>query len=127
MHAGIESSGHGHTHGPMDHGRAFALGVALNLGFVVVECVFGVMANSLALIADASHNLSDVLGLALAWGAAALARRVPSARFTYGLRSSTILAALANAVFLLVVTGGIAWEAVLRLRNPNMVDEQTVI
>lgn len=126
-HEHIEGSGHGHTHGPSDSSRAFVWGVALNLGFVAVEWLFGVMANSLALIADASHNLGDVLGLVLAWGAAALARRGPSARFTYGMRSSTILAALANAVVLLVVTGGIGWEALLRFRHPSTVDEHTVI
>ena len=107
--------------------RAFAIGVALNAGFVLVEWTFGILANSLALIADASHNLGDVLGLLLAWGAAALARRRPSPRFTYGLRSSTILAALANAALLLVITGGIAWEAILRFRNPAHIDAPVVI
>jgi len=107
--------------------RAFAIGVALNTGFVLVEWTFGVLANSLALIADASHNFGDVLGLLLAWGAAALARRRPSPRFTYGLRSSTILAALANAALLLVITGGIAWEAILRFRNPASIDAPVVI
>ena len=107
--------------------RAFALGVALNASFVLAEWIFGVLAHSLALIADASHNLGDVLGLLLAWGAAALARRLPSPRFTYGLRSSTILAALANAALLLIITGGIAWEAVLRFRNPAAVEAPVVI
>jgi cobalt-zinc-cadmium efflux system protein len=107
--------------------RAFAIGIALNGGFVVVEWVFGALTNSLALIADASHNLGDVLGLMLAWGAAALARRRPSQRFTYGLRSSTILAALANAALLLVITGGIAWEAILRFQHPAHVDAPVVI
>ena len=107
--------------------RAFAIGVALNAGFVLVEWIAGVLANSLALIADASHNLGDVLGLLLAWGAAALARRRPSSRFTYGLRSSTILAALGNAALLLVITGGIAWEAILRFRHPAQVDAPLVI
>jgi cobalt-zinc-cadmium efflux system protein len=107
--------------------RAFAIGVVLNAGFVLVEWTFGVLANSLALIADASHNLGDVLGLLLAWGAASLARRRPSPRFTYGLRSSTILAALANAALLLVITGGIAWEAILRFRNPASIDAPVVI
>ena len=124
-----------HTHSHPDsngaqaarYDRAFAIGVVLNTGFVLVEWTFGVLANSLALIADASHNLGDVLGLLLAWGAAALARRRPSARFTYGLRSSTILAALANAALLLVITGGIAWEAILRFRNPSSIDAPVVI
>ncbi len=102
----------------MDIGRAFAIGVALNTAFVVVEAAFGLVAHSLALLADAAHNLSDVLGLLLAWGAASLARRPPSERFTYGLRSSTIMAAVANAVLLLVACGGIAWEATSRFGNP---------
>jgi len=126
---------HTHDHHPHTHDespararfdRAFAVGIALNTGFVLVEWVCGVLANSLALIADASHNLGDVLGLLLAWGAAALARRRPSARFTYGLRGSTILAALANAALLLVITGGIAWEAILRFRNPAIIDASVV-
>ncbi len=108
-------------------GRAFALGIVLNIVFVIVEATAGVLANSLALVADAMHNLSDVVGLVLAWGASALATRPPSARFTYGLRSSTILAALANAMLLLVVTGGIAWEALQRLQNPGLLNESLMI
>ena len=119
--------GHSHAHGPADYGRAFAIGVALNLSFVLVEVVFGVIGHSLALLADAGHNLSDVLAMLMAWGATALARRPPSLRFTYGLGSSSILAALANAVFLLVVTGGIAWEAIQRLLQPTPVDSGIVI
>lgn len=107
--------------------RAFALGVALNAIFVVVEWVFGVMSGSLALIADATHNFGDVLGLILAWTAASLARRPPSARFTYGLGGSTILAALANAMLLLVAIGGIAWEAIQRIGNAEAVNAPTVI
>jgi cobalt-zinc-cadmium efflux system protein len=131
----VQTHTHNHPH-PHPHSveaeaarfdRAFAIGVALNAGFVLIEWTFGVLANSLALIADASHNLGDVLGLLLAWGAAALARRRPSPRFTYGLRSSTILAALANAALLLVITGGIAWEAILRFRNPAHIDAPVVI
>ena len=99
-------------------GPVFALGVALNLGFVLVEAGFGVVGHSVALIADAGHNLGDVLGLAIAWGAAALARRRPSHRYTYGLRSSSILAALFNAVVLLIAVGAIAVEAIDRLRHP---------
>ena len=111
--------GHGHAHVPAaDMGRAFAVGVALNLGFVVAEVAFGLWADSLALLADAGHNFSDVLGLVFAWAAAALAARRPSPRFTYGLRGSTILAALANAMLLLLATGGIAWEAIRRLQEP---------
>lgn len=123
---------HGHSHGhhqghEHDTSRAFAIGIALNVIFVVVEWIFGVMANSLALIADAAHNFSDVLGLLLAWGALALARRPPSTRFTYGLRGSTVLAALANAMLLLVATGGIAWEAILRFRSIGAVNETIMI
>ena len=120
--------GHSHSHvqGAPDFGRAFAIGIGLNLAYVAVEAGYGVAAGSLALLADAGHNLGDVLGLALSWGAAMLGRRGPSARFTYGLRSSTILAALANAVILLVVTGGIAWEAIWRLWHPVTVTGGTV-
>src|SRR5215469_7472679 len=109
---------HGHDHAPGDYGRAFAIGIALNLVYVAAEAGYGLAAGSLALLADAGHNLGDVLGLGLSWGAAMLGRRGPSDRFTYGLRSSSILAALANALILLVVTGGIAWEAILRLGHP---------
>lgn len=122
---------HDHTHHHHDHGaragRAFVLGIILNFIFVVVEWVFGVMANSLALVADATHNLGDVLGLVLAGAAMALARRPPSARFTYGLRGTTILAAMANAMILLVAIGGIAWEAILRFRAAGVVNEMMVI
>ncbi len=112
---------HGHAPASGDFGRAFALGIALNLAYVAAEAAIGVLAGSLALLADAGHNLGDVLGLGLSWGAAVLGRRRPSRRFTYGLRSSSILAALANAIILLVVTGGIAWEAVRRLAEPAAV------
>ncbi len=102
--------------------RAFAIGIGLNVAYIVAEAAAGLLVGSLALLADAGHNLSDVLGLALAWGAAVLARRTPSHRFTYGLRSSSILAALANAIILLVVTGGLAWEAVSRFAHPTPVE-----
>ena len=118
---------HAHSHGPAKHDSAFALGIALNLGFVVVESVFGVLSHSMALLADAGHNLSDVLALALAWGASVLGRREPSQRFTYGLRSSSILAALVNAMLLMLVVGGIVLEAVQRLQNPLPVATTTVI
>jgi cobalt-zinc-cadmium efflux system protein len=118
---------HGHHHGPARYNRAFTIGVTLNLGFVVVEAVYGVLAHSLSLLADAGHNLSDVLGLLLAWGAVALSRRLPTKRYTYGLRRSSILAALFNAVLLLVAVGGIAWEAILRFASPQPVVEGTVI
>ncbi len=118
QHAHPHGHAHGHSQGRIDYGRAFAIGIGLNLAYVAAEAGFGIASGSLALLADAGHNLGDVLGLALSWGAALLGRRQPSRRFTYGLRSSSILAALANAVILLVVTGGIAWEAVLRLSQP---------
>ena len=121
---------HDHDHGahaPRNAGRAFALGIGLNLAFVLVEAVYGVLAHSMALLADAGHNLSDVLALTLAWGASTLARRGPSERFTYGLRSSSILVALLNGALLLVVTGGIAWEAINRLASPTPVAGETVI
>jgi len=131
MHSHSHAHDHTHTHGGDARsarlGRAFAAGIALNVAFVIVEVILGLMANSLALVADAMHNLSDVVGLVLAWGASALALRPPSARFTYGFRGSTILAALANAMLLLVVTGGIAWEALHRLKNPGIVNETLMI
>ena len=110
-----------HAHGPAAYDRAFALGVGLNLVFVAAEAAFGVIAASTALLADAAHNFSDVLGLLLAWGASYLARRPRSPRRTYGWRSSSILAALLNAIVLLVVTGGIAWEAIQRFGTPAQV------
>ena len=117
----------GHAHAPADFGRAFAIGITLNTAFVVAEAVFGFISNSTALIADAGHNLSDVLGLVVAWGAASLAKRPPTDRFTYGLRSSSILAALFNAVFLLVSVGAIGWESILRLLNPQPISGPIVM
>jgi cobalt-zinc-cadmium efflux system protein len=117
--------GHGLSTGYLD--RAMAAGVALNTLFVAAEAVAGVAAGSLALLADAGHNAGDVLGLLLAWGASWLARRPPSRRYTWGLRRSTIYAALANAVLLLVACGGIAWEAVRRLQSPEPVAGPIVI
>jgi cobalt-zinc-cadmium efflux system protein len=119
--------GHAHCHKPANYGRAFAVGILLNVGFVGVEAVYGFLAHSIALLADASHNLSDVLSLLLAWGANVLSRRAPSQDFTYGLRSSSILAALVNAVLLLVVTGGIALETMQRLMSPTPVAAETII
>ena len=114
-------------HAPASFGTAFAVGIALNLTFVAVEFVYGVLANSMALIADAGHNLSDVLSLAIAWIASVLARRPPSSRYTYGLGGSSIVAALFNAVLLLVAVGAIAWEAILRLFHPEPVASGTVM
>jgi cobalt-zinc-cadmium efflux system protein len=119
---------HDHQHAVADtSSRAFAVGVTLNLAFVFVEVGFGLYANSLALLADAGHNFSDVIGLLAAWGALLLARRLPSPRFTYGLRGSTILAALANAMLLLIAVGGISWEAIRRFAEPAAVNEPVMI
>lgn len=126
-HGHDHAHGPGHVHAPANFGRAFAIGISLNTALVVAEAVYGYLGNSTALLADAGHNLSDVLGLVVAWGASIAARRAPSGRFTYGFRASTILAALANAVFLLVATGAIGWEAILRLREPEPVASVTVM
>src|SRR5260370_872206 len=103
---------HGHSHAPASFGRAFLIGIVLNSGFVVAEAAYGFFANSLALLADAGHNLSDVLGLVLAWAAAPLVNRQPTARHTYGLKRTSILASLGNAMLLLVATGAIILDAV---------------
>ena len=118
---------HGHSHAPANFGMAFGIGVALNSAFVIAEVVFGLLGNSVALLADAGHNLGDVLGLLVAWVASVLVKRAPTAHFTYGLRGSSILAALFNAVFLLVVVGGISWEAIQRLSQPQTVAGVTVM
>jgi cobalt-zinc-cadmium efflux system protein len=127
-HAHDHGHPHGHAHGPVDAtSRAFAIGVTLNLAFVAVEAGFGFWADSLSLLADAGHNFSDVLGLVAAWWAVSLARRAPSGRFTYGLRASTIVAAFANAILLVLAVGGISWEALRRLAEPVPVGEFTMI
>jgi cobalt-zinc-cadmium efflux system protein len=125
---------HSHDHGAHDHGdapasfgKAFAIGIALNLGFVVIEALYGLMSNSVSLLADAGHNLGDVLGLGVAWLASVLATRAPTERFTYGMRGSSILAALFNAVFLLVTVGGLSWEAIRRLGSPQPVAGKTMM
>jgi cobalt-zinc-cadmium efflux system protein len=118
---------HAHAHAPVSFGKAFAIGITLNLGFVVIEALYGLISNSVSLLADAGHNLSDVLGLGVAWLASVLARRAPTARFTYGMRGSSILAALFNAVFLLVVIGGLSWEAIRRLGSPEPVAGKTMM
>ena len=123
-----------HDHHSHDHGRAqgnfghrFAIATTLNLGLVAVQVFYGVVANSVALLADAGHNFGDALGLVIAWGAYVLAQLNPTTRYTYGFRSASILAALLNAVILLVVTGGIAWEAVGRFFEPHQVAGATVM
>jgi cobalt-zinc-cadmium efflux system protein len=126
----VHSHSHGpdcHGHTPPDFGRAFLTGILLNTAFIVVEIIWGLKANSLALLADAGHNASDVLALALAWAASLLARRQPSDRFTYGLRGSSIIASLSNAVLLLVVVGGIGWESILRLAKPETAESTTIM
>ena len=125
--ATITGKAGGHGHAPASFGRAFVLGAALNLGFVIVEAIYGVLGNSVALLADAGHNAGDVLALAVAWAASELVKRAPTARFTYGLRGSSILAALFNAVFLLVIVGAISWEAIRRLGSPEPVAGKTVM
>lgn len=115
----------GHLHAPASFGRAFAIGVSLNIGYVVIEGVYGYLSDSLALLADAGHNLSDVLGLLMAWAASYLARRGPTLRRTYGYKSTSTLAALANGVLLLLATGAIGWESIVRLLHPEPV--QTAI
>ena len=119
---------HGHHHGEgVSHGRAFAIAIALNLVYVAVEAGVGLAIGSLALLADAGHNLSDVAGLALAWAAAWAATRAPSPRFSYGWRGVSVLAALANAILLLLACGAIAWEAAGRLSQPAPVEGMTMI
>jgi len=116
---GAGHSHHHHDHSARGFGKAFAIGIALNLGFVIVETIFGFRANSMALLSDAGHNLSDVLGLFVAWGGGALALKASSDRFTYGLKKASILAALANALFLMVAVGAIGLEAIQRLMHPQ--------
>ena len=119
---------HGHHHhAPADASRAFAIAAALNVAFVGFEAIAGFVTGSLALLADAGHNLTDVLGLLMAWGAAAIARRAPAGRRTYGLRKATILASVANAGLLLVAVGAIAWEAVQRFGDPHPVATEPVM
>jgi cobalt-zinc-cadmium efflux system protein len=117
---------HHHHHAPSHYGRAFVLAILLNTGFVGIEFSYGFIANSTALMADAGHNLSDVLGLLLAYGAVLLARTQPNKRYTYGLRSTSILAALANAMLLFFACGAIAWEAIDRFSTQPAVESLTV-
>ncbi|KAA0690928.1 cation transporter [Neorhizobium sp. P12A] len=117
----------GHLHAPANFGKAFAIGVALNGAFVALEVIFGLASNSVSLLADAGHNLSDALGLGVAWAAVILAKRRPTKRFTFGLGGTSILAALFNSVFLLVVVGGLSWEAIGRFFEPQIVAGKTVM
>lgn len=131
---GHDHQDHGHTHGHGHHhpppeqlNRAFIIGIGLNVAFVAVELVAGFLADSLALLADAGHNLSDVMSLLLAWGAIRLAKLDPTPRHTYGYRRGTILASLVSSVLLLVAMGAIAWEALLRFREPAPVEGAMMI
>ena len=117
-HGHDHDHGHGHSHAPASFGTAFAVGITLNVSFVLIEAGYGFWANSVALLADAGHNLSDVLGLLIAWGGVALSKAEPSERFTYGLKGSSILAALTNGVLLLVAVGAILLEAIQRFFHP---------
>ncbi len=119
--------GHAHHHAPANFDRAFAIGIGLNLAFVAVEAFYGWRVDSLALLADAGHNLSDVAGLVLAWGAAVAARRQADARHTYGWQRAGLLAALANALLLLVAMGSLGWEAVQRLGTPVATQGWTLV
>ncbi|MDO9521709.1 MAG: cation diffusion facilitator family transporter [Pseudohongiella sp.] len=118
---------HDHNHTPANYGRAFAIGITLNLAFVLIEAFYGWQAGSLALLADAAHNLSDVGGLLLAWAAFAAARLKSNARHTYGWRRGSILASLTNAIILLVAMGSLAWEAIHRFQTPASVEATTVM
>ncbi|GAA4051295.1 cation diffusion facilitator family transporter [Parerythrobacter jejuensis] len=122
-----QGHGHGHSHAPKDFGRAFLIGIVLNTAFVIVEATYGFLSGSMALVADAGHNLSDVMALLLAWAAAVAAKKPPSGRFTYGYKSSTILAAIANAALLFVAIGAILFETFHRLLDPSPVEGWTMI
>jgi len=118
---------HGHSHKAPASSKTFAIGIGLNVLFVMVEVVYGLRSHSLALLSDAGHNLGDVLGLGLSWGAIILAQQPPSDRHTYGMRRASILASLGNAILLLVAVGGISWEALQRLVHPHAVEGGTVV
>lgn len=121
------NAGHDHSHAPANFDRAFGIGIALNIAFVAIEAFYGWKIDSLALLADAGHNLSDVIGLVLAWGGALAGRLRPDARHTYGWKRASILAAFINALLLLVAMGSLAWEAVHRLQTPQAVEGVTIM
>src|SRR5580704_617870 len=126
-HAHHHGHHHGHSHAPATFGTAFAIATALNIALVVIQASYGILAHSMALLADAGHNAGDVLALVLAWGSHAISQKHPTERYTYGFRSMSILAALINATILLVVTGAIAWAAIERLFDPQPVGGVTVM
>ncbi|MDO9203441.1 MAG: cation diffusion facilitator family transporter [Hydrogenophaga sp.] len=121
------NAGHDHSHAPANFNTAFAVGIALNIAFVAMEAFYGWKINSLALLADAGHNLSDVIGLVLAWGGALAGKLRPDARHTYGWKRATILAAFINALLLLVAMGSLVWEALNRLQSPEPVQGITIM
>jgi cobalt-zinc-cadmium efflux system protein len=126
-HDHMHPHGPSHIHAPAQFGRAFAVAAFLNIGLVIAQVIYGVLAHSVALLADAGHNFGDVLGLFLAWGAHAMSNSQPTKRYTYGFQSASILAALLNSLILLVATGAIAWQAVFRIYNPSDVAGVTVM
>ncbi|QIZ10566.1 cation transporter [Priestia megaterium] len=126
-HGHSHGHGHSHSHAPANYGFAFGFGIILNTIFIIVEIIYGILGDSLALLADAGHNISDVLGLIIAWIAVWLGKKAPTKNRTYGYKRSSILAALFNAVFLLVAIGAIAWEAIQRFSSPEPVAGKTVI
>jgi cobalt-zinc-cadmium efflux system protein len=126
-HSHSHGHGHNHSHAPANYGFAFGFGIILNTIFIIVEIIYGILGDSLALLADAGHNISDVLGLIIAWIAVWLGKKAPTKKRTYGYKRSSILAALFNAVFLLVAIGAIAWEAIQRFSSPEPVAGKTVI
>ena len=121
------SASHDHPHAPADFNSAFAVGIGLNIAFVAIEAFYGWKVNSLALLADAGHNLSDVIGLVLAWGGALAGKLRPDARHTYGWKRASILAAFINALLLLVAMGSLVWEAVHRLQSPEPIQGVTIM
>ena len=121
------SAGHDHNHSPANFNAAFGIGIALNMAFVAIEAFYGWKIDSLALLADAGHNLSDVIGLVLAWGGALAGKLRPDARHTYGWKRASILAAFINALLLLVAMGSLAWEALHRLQAPQPVEGVTIM
>ena len=126
-HGHDHGPGHAHHHAPASFDRAFAIGISVNILFVAIEAFYGWKVNSLALLADAGHNLGDVAGLVLAWGGALAGKLRPDARYTYGWKRASILAAFANAMLLLVAMGSLAWEAVGRLSAPEATQGWTVM
>jgi cobalt-zinc-cadmium efflux system protein len=121
------SAGHDHSHAPANYNAAFGIGIALNLAFVAIEAFYGWKIDSLALLADAGHNLSDVIGLVLAWGGALAGKLRPDARHTYGWKRASILAAFINALLLLVAMGSLVWEALHRLQSPQAIEGVTIM